>query len=258
MRPVNLLPAELRSRAAGEGDPRVAYGVVGGLGLALALVLLAVFYSNRATTLNDEAAALRAEAQRQQVTVKPVQSFNDFADVTQKRTLLVGGLAASRFPWDTALENLSKSMPEDITLDLIKTQTGTGTSTGTGASANANTASMDLAGCASHWIGISRFMVRMRDMPGVKEVVIDSSNSNDSSSQSGDSSSGGGTSADEKRKKNCGLAPLTFSLKVFYQRQLVDLVGLPKIDSASAGGATGSTGATPAPASASTSPGTGG
>lgn len=254
MRPVNLLPAELRSRGAGEGDPRVAYGVVGGLGLLLVMVLVAVFYSNKATTLRDEAAVLRAEAQRQQATVKPVQSFNDFADVTYKRTLLVGGLAKSRFPWDTALENLSKSMPEDITLDTIKTQTSAGDTE------NANAASMDLDGCAAGWIGISRFMVRMRTMPGVKEVKVANSDSSESSDQSSDSSSGDGggdAEADAKRKENCGLAPLTFGIKVVYDQQKVDLVGLPKIDSGAAG-ATGATGATPTPASASTTPGSGG
>lgn len=253
MRPVNLLPANLRARAAGEGDPRIAYGVVGGLGLLLVMVLVAVFYSNQATTLRDEAAALQAEALRQQSTVKPVQSFNDFADVVRKRTLLVGGLAESRFPWDMALENLSKSMPDDITLDSIETETGSGDS------ANANAASMDLKGCASHWIGVSRFMVRMRTMPGVKEVKVD--NTNDSSSQSGDSSSdsgGGSATADAKRKKNCGLAPLSFALKLIYEQQKVDLVGLPKIDGGAGDGATGSTGVAPAPASASTSPGSGG
>ena len=167
MRPVNLLPPELRARAAGEGDPRVAYGVLGGLGLLLVMVLVAVMYSNQATTLQDEAAALRAEAQRRQANVKPVQSFNDFADVVHKRTLLVGGLAASRFPWDSALYNLSRSMPEDVTLDEISATTAAG-STETG---QANASTMELGGCASSWVGYSRFLVRMRNLPGVNEVI---------------------------------------------------------------------------------------
>lgn len=252
MRPVNLLPSDLRSRAAGEGDPRVAYGIVGGLGLLLVMVLLAVFYSNQATTLGDEAAALQAEAQRQQTTVKPVQSFNDFADVVHKRTLLVGGLAESRFPWDTALKNLSKSMPEDVTLDSINAATGGGTAD------NANAATMSLKGCVASWVGLSRFTVRMRNMPGVKEVTGDTSTSDEGvNTSSGGSGSSGSAAADARRKKNCGLAPITFGVQVIYDPQKVDLVGLPKIDGAAAG-ASGATGAVPAPASSTTPAGTGG
>ncbi|MBI4897163.1 MAG: hypothetical protein HY827_02215 [Actinobacteria bacterium] len=256
MRPVNLLPEELRSRAAGEGDPRVAYGVVGGLGLLLVMVLLAIFQSNKATRLQDETAALQAEATRYQSQAKPVQSFNDFADVVQKRTLLVGGLSESRFPWDSAMRNLSRSMPEDVTLDKIDATTA-GTAEGT---ENANAAAMDLTGCASSWVGLSRFMVRMRNMPGVKDVTgsqSDNSGSDNSGSDSGGSDSGSGGDNPE-RIANCGIAPVKFTLKVVYEPQLVNLVDLPKVSSAQAAGAPGATAGTPAPASATTSTGAGG
>lgn len=250
MRPVNLLPPELRARTAGEGDPKVAYGVLAGLGVLLLMVLLAVYYSNKATTLNDQATALRAEAQRHQANAKPVQSFNDFADDVHKRTLLVGGLAASRFPWDAALKNLANSMPEDVTLDDISAIT----STTVAGSDTANYATMDLKGCASSWVGMSRFMVRMRTLPGVKDVTAsDSNNDNDSSSDSNDSS---GTTGSAGRNDNCGLLPVKFGLKVIFEPQKVDLVGLPSIGSGGGGGgATGATGATATPASA---PATGG
>ncbi len=252
MRPVNLLPEDLRSRAAGEGDPRVAYGVVGGLGLLLVMVLLAVFQSNKATRLQDETAALQAEATRYQSQAKPVQSFNDFADVVQKRTLLVGGLSESRFPWDSAMRNLSRSMPEDVTLDKIDATTA-GTAEG---AENANAAAMDLTGCASSWVGLSRFMVRMRNMPGVKDVTgsqSDNSGSDDGGGDSGESSDEGGSStSDAERRVNCGITPVKFTLKVVYEPQLVDLVDLPKVSSGQAAGATGATAGTPAPASATT------
>lgn len=249
MRAVNLLPDELRSRAAGEGDPRVAYGVVGGLGVLLLMVLLAIFYSNKATTLRDEANALQAQATRYQPKAQAVQPFNDFASVVQKRTLLVGGLAESRFPWDAALRNLARSMPEDVTLDTINTATS-GSAEGAD---NANAATMEMKGCASNWIGMSRFMVRMRNLPGVKDVV--GTDANSGASTDTNSTGGGQASGKINRTKNCGLQPVTFGVKVIFELQLVDLVDLPKIDSASAGGATGATGtlpATPAPASSTT------
>lgn len=246
MRPVNLLPPELRARTAGEGDPKVAYGVLAGLGMLLLMVLGAVYYSNKATTANDEAAALRAKAQRLQASVKPVQSFNDFADVVHKRTLLVGGLAESRFPWDTALKNLANSMPEDVTLDDITATTST---TAEGAE-NANAATMDLKGCTASWVGMSRFMVRMRNLPGVKDVVASDSNNNSEDSGEGGDSSGSTESAG--RSENCGLLPVKFGMKVIFEPQKVDLVGLPSAGGGGGGtgGAAGSTGATATPASA--------
>lgn len=244
MRPVNLLPPELRARTAGEGDPKVAYGVLAGLGVLLLMVLAAVYYSNKATTLNDEAAVLRAEAQRRQASVKPVESFNDFADVVHKRTLLVGGLAESRFPWDAALKNLSNSMPEDVTLDDITATTST-TAEGT---ENANSATLDLKGCTASWVGMSRFMVRMRNLPGVKDVVASDSNNN-SGEESGDNGDSSGSTESSGRSENCGLLPVKFGMKVIFEPQTVDLVGLPSVGGGG-GGATGATGATATPASA--------
>lgn len=260
MRAVNLVPPELRAKVPGDGDPRVAYGVFGGLVVLLLMVLIAVSYSNKATTLNDEAAALRAQATRHQTKAKPVQAFNDFAGVAESRTLLVGGLAASRFPWDKAMFNLSETLPPDVTLDTIKATTadaaaaGANQATGAAAVASTTVASLELAGCTSGWIGYSRFTVWLKNMPGVADVRSSQSNNNGAVDDKP-------TDANAKRSQNCGPSPLKFTVKVYYAPRQVDLVGLPKVDSgAAAGGASGATGAAPgatapttgAPAAAST------
>jgi Tfp pilus assembly protein PilN len=222
------------------------------------MVLIAVSYSNKATTLNDEAAALRDQASRHQTTAKPVQAFNDFAGVAKSRTLLVGGLAASRFPWDTALFNLSETLPSDVTLDTINATTAdtqavaANQSSGAAAVASTTVASLNLAGCTSGWIGYSRFTVWLKNMPGVASVK--SAQSNNGGAVSDDASD-----PNAKRASNCGPSPLKFTVKVYYEPREVDLVGLPKIDSGAAG-ASGATGAAPgatapttgAPAAAST------
>lgn len=254
MRAVNLLPPELRARTAGEGDPRVAYGIIGGLALLLVMVIVAVMYSNKATTLTDQATAVQAKADRARAqTVRPVQSYNDFAGVAQSRTLLVGGLAASRFPWGNALYNLSRSLPEDVTLNDINAVTAdkavaaTNQASGATAVSSAALPSLTLTGCTSGWIGYSRLMVWLKEMPGVSGV-----NSTQSTS-SGVAETEGGTEA-SKRTQNCGPAPLQFSLVVSFEEREVNLIGLPKIESATpaAAGATGATGGTPAPAAQTT------
>ena len=248
MKAVNLIPPELRSRVPGEGDPRIAYGVFGGLVLLLIMVVLSVTYSNKVTTINDQTAQLQAEAQRHQVKAKPVQSFNDFAGVAQSRTLLVGGLAASRFPWGKAMYNLSRSLPSDVTLTSMNALTAdqdiTAANQDTGAAAVQSTTvpTLELQGCTSSWIGYSRLQVWLKGMPGVKDV-------RSTQSTVGTASAVSGNDAAAKRTLNCGPATLTFTAKIYYQAREVNLVGLPKVSADSgASGTSGATGAAPAPA----------
>lgn len=253
MRPVNLLPDELRARAAGEGDPRMAYSIVAGLAVLLAMVVLAILQSNKATTLQDQAEAIRAEANQVRSRTRPAQSFNDFADVVNKRTLLVGGLAKSRFPWDTVLHDLSRSMPEDVTLDSIDAQT-VGSVEG---EENTEAATMELEGCTASWVGLSRFLVRARNLPGVRDVTVSDGNGDSESDDgsSADDASGSKKIDDSERKKNCGAGPVQFSIKVIYSQRVLDLVDLPKAGGAPAASADGA----PAPAASTTpTPATGG
>jgi hypothetical protein len=219
----------------------------------LIMVLVAVNYSNKITTLNDQTAAIQAQAQRHQTKAAPVQAFNDFAGVAASRTLLVGGLAASRFPWGTALFNLSESLPADTTIDTLKAVTAdtaaaaANQSTGAAGVSSTAVATLELAGCTSSWISYSRLIVWLKNMPGVADVT---------SSQSTDAGPiDQGTDAASKRTQNCGPSPLKFTSKVIYEPREVNLIGLPKLSAPADGGASGATGAAPAagaPAAATT------
>lgn len=227
MRAVNLIPEELRPRVPGDGDPRVAYGVLGVLAVLLVMVLVAIHYSNELKTIEDQTAAITAEAQSHRTRVAAVATTPDqvAADV-KTRTLLVGGLAKTRFPWGDALYDLSRAIPEDTTLNDINVRSG-------GASAgDTSGSSMSLTGCTSSWVGYSRFMTWLKTMPGVEKV--------DSTSSAVSSASGSDTGVD--RTRNCGPAPLSFALEVTYSQRTIDLLGLPKPEA----GASGATGAAPA------------
>lgn len=242
MRAVNLIPEELRPRIPGDGDPRIAYGVLGGLAIMLVMVLVAISYSNKLKTIEDQTAAINAEAQSHRTKVAAVATTPDqvAADV-KTRTLLVGGLAKTRFPWGDALYDLSRAIPSDTTLNDINVRSGT---TG-GADAATSGSTMSLTGCTSSWVGYSRFMTWLKTMPGVAKVES-------SSSAVGTAAASGDGTVD--RTKNCGPAPLTFGLDVTYMPRTIDLLGLPKPD-AGAAGASGATGAAPAagtPAAATT------
>lgn len=241
MRAVNLIPEELRPRVPGDGDPRIAYGVLGGLAVLLVMVLLAISYSNKLHTIEDQTAAIQAETQTHRSKAATFATSPDqLASDVKNRTLLVGGLAKARFPWGEALGDLSRSIPADTTLDNITASSGTGGSS-SGGSSGPSPSTLALTGCTAGWVSYSRFMTWLKLLPGVAKVE---------SSASAVAMATQGEDKDSQRKKNCGPAPLTFSLTVTYRPRTLDLIGLPKPD----GGSSGATGAAPAgvPAASST------
>ena len=255
MRAVNLIPPEFRPRVAGEGDPRIAYGVVGGLGLLFVMVLLSIMQSNKLQTIEDETAAINAQVQQKQLVASAFAVPPDqIGGEVKKRSLLVGGLASLRFPWGSALYNLSESLPDDVTLTTINATSVSDAAPATtpGAAPTGSHAGLTLEGCTSGWMGYSRFINWLETMPGVESVKSNNSSIEAAAGGSADAADGEGIS-DSERIKNCGPAPLKFGLSVSYDERQVDLVGLPKPDG-SAEGASGATGAvpsaTPAPAAA--------
>lgn len=263
MRPVNLIPPELRPRVPGDGDPRIAYGILGGLAVLLLMVIVSISYSNKAKTLNDEAASLRAEATKRQavVAVSP-KNTEDVGELIRRRTLLVGGLAAARFPWDDSMGDLSRSIPPDVTLDAIDATSAVADAGAAADAASAEASSksgptLALEGCASGWVGYSRLLTWLRQMPGVEDV--NSVTSQLTPRQQADTGVDGEKAID--RTGNCGPAPLNFSLKVIYSQKKVDLLGLPRptaTQQAASGGAGGAAAPDAAASTTAAQTGTGG
>lgn len=236
MRAVNLIPEELRPRVPGDGDPRLAYGVLGGLAVLLVMVLLTISYSNKLQTIEDQTAAIQVEtATHRNAVASTVTTPDQLQSEVKSRTLLVGGLAKTRFPWGDALYDLSRAIPEDTTLNAINVQSSAGAAAA-GASASGGGATMTLTGCTSSWVGYSRFMTWLKTMPGVEKVK---------SNSSAVASAAESTESGANRTENCGPAPLSFALDVNYKQRTIDLLGLPKPDGAGAG-PSGATGAVPA------------
>ncbi len=258
MRPVNLLPPELRPRIPGEGDPRVAWAVLGVLGAILLVVIVSISLSNRAKTINDEATALRAEAERKQaaVSVIPTRS-DDLSETIRQRTLLVGGLASVRFPWNVAMRDLSKTLPDDVTIDSMLAISATASDAAAPVAGQPQQMQpmMTLSGCTSGWVGYARFLTWLRQMPGVERVrsVSSALGTIVTETEGGEGEGSSDQVDDNERKNNCGPEPLTFSLNVSYRPKTADLKGLPKPEAQPAG----ATGATTTPAAAGATSGTG-
>lgn len=263
MRPVNLLPPELRPRTPGQGDQRIAWGILGVLAVILLVVIASISMSNRAKTLQDEATAMRAEAERKQAAVAliPVRG-DDLSETVRQRTLLVGGLSNMRFPWNVALRDLSKTMPKDVTFNTITATSATAADTGGNVAPAGGVPQlqpqMTIAGCTSGWVGYARFLTWLRQMPGVSNVRSVSSALGAVVSESPDAEESEETDTidDVERRENCQPQPLDFTLNVSYRPKTADLTGLPRPEATPTAGATGAT-TTPAAAGAAT-PGAGG
>lgn len=249
MRAVNLIPEELRPKVPGDGDPRIAFGALGALFVLFLMVVISISYSNKLKTIEDQTAAIQAEVQTHKsntaaVTITPDKVGGEI----KNRTLLVGGLAQLRFPWGDALYDLTRSLPEDTTLNSISAHSPTGDGAAAGAAADAPAgATMDLVGCTSGWIGYSRFMTWLKTMPGVSSVTSNSSTLSPPKQTNEET-------ALNRRSQNCGATALEFTLQVAYAPRSVDLVGLPRPEGGSAAGATGGTGATTGVPAAATAP----
>jgi hypothetical protein len=245
----------MRPRVAGTGDPRIAWGVLGGLAILLLMVLVTISYSNSAKTLADETVAIQAEADQKKAKIAAVPvSVDTVGEEVVSRTLLVGGLAQVRFPWDDAMHDLSESIPSDVTLETMSGASSGTSTTNPDGSVTPPSPTLMLGGCASGWVGYSRFLTWLRQVPGVASVKSNTSTVGTAAGSQGDS--GADTSS---RTENCGPAPLNFNLTMSYRARSADLVGLPKPATVTPAGATGAAGTPPAVApAAATTPGAGG
>src|SRR3712207_4170819 len=155
MRAVNLLPPDLRTatrRAKGTGAP--AADAPGGPGpfvvlgaLAMCVVALAG-YVLAGNVVKDREAELAAVTQAHEVAAKEAAALKPYADFQSLATRRVEGvraLASTRFPWHRALDDLSRAMPSEVTLQSLNGSVAGGS--GAPATGSAAAPTIALTGC---------------------------------------------------------------------------------------------------------------
>jgi Tfp pilus assembly protein PilN len=183
MRAVNLLPPDLRSGPKGPA-PAVSTGVENsGAGafvvlgvLAFAVVALAA-YVLAGNTVKDRkaelaAATAKSAAVSQQVTA--LQPYADFEAVANARVQTVTDLANSRFDWEQALRDLSRAVPQDVTIAAFKGDLGVSNSGGSIRGAITAPA-ITLTGCTYSQTKVATLMARLRNIDGVTRVSLSKS-----------------------------------------------------------------------------------
>jgi Tfp pilus assembly protein PilN len=175
VRPVNLLPQDQR-RPAGEGAGKGAYIVCGVLALMLAMVAAYVLSANNVTEHENQAAAVRAEADRLEAAVAAQANYTDFADIAQQRLTSVAGVAATRFDWERLMREVSRVMPEGSWLQATDASvTGDPNSTTvapTGAVAAPAGPYASFVGCTPDQSDVAQIMVRLRQLHRVEDVKL--------------------------------------------------------------------------------------
>lgn len=195
MRPVNLLPANLRPRerkATGNGG----YIVLGVLAALLVATALYVVTANQVTTRQAETQELKAETQAAQQRAGALAPFGAFQAVKAIRTASVTALAAGRLDWERMSRELARLLPAGVWLtELDATATGEAASSSGGSSSASSSSSgsaaggaagqagpsLNLIGCAPSQEAVAETMVRLRRLHQAADVTLESSEREESS-----------------------------------------------------------------------------
>jgi Tfp pilus assembly protein PilN len=183
MRAVNLLPPDLRSGPNGpapavptgvENSGAGAFVVLGVLAFAVVALAAYVLAGNTVKDRKAELAAATAKSAAVSQQVTALQPYADFEAVANARVQTVTDLANSRFDWEQALRDLSRAVPQDVTIASFKGDLGVSNSGGSIRGAITAPA-ITLTGCTYSQTKVATLMARLRNIDGVTRVSLSKS-----------------------------------------------------------------------------------
>jgi Tfp pilus assembly protein PilN len=260
MKPVNLLPPELRGNAprkAVSGVTSPAEPAAGGAGPYMVLVALGVAviamagYVLAGNSVKDRKAEL-AEVKAQQVAassrVAALKPYADFQTLAVSRVATVQALAGSRFDWEQVLRDLSRALPSNVHLTGLSGSVGTDTGAGGQIRSAITAPAISLQGCTKTHSDVARLMSSLRTVRGVTRVSLAKS---DKESNGGTAAPAAGVDGGTPAQTCPKGAPPSFDLVVFFERSTAVPTNGPVAPGAVPTGTTGPTGpagaAAPAP-----------
>ncbi|MGN6256642.1 MAG: PilN domain-containing protein [Solirubrobacterales bacterium] len=202
MRPVNLLPPELRQGArAPMRTGAIPYILVGGLVALLAGVALLVTTGNQVSERKGELTQLKQEDAAATQEAKRLVAYTQFQAMHEARLQTISSLADSRFDWERVMRELALVLPHDVWLtELNASASGEGeTGGGSGGSSlrgSITGPALELEGCATGQEAVAGFVTALKDIDGVTRVGVESSElpqQEEGAGSSEEGSEGGGT-----------------------------------------------------------------
>lgn len=197
MRPVNLIPPELRrgDHAPLRTGPLV-YIVLGALALVLVGVTMLVLTNNtisdrktEVTQLHHEDAAAKAKAER-------LAAYTQFQAMSEQRLVTVQSLANSRFDWERVMRELALILPKNVWLTDLSAAAiqgeGGEAGGGGGLTGSVHGPSLELSGCTTSQDAVAGFVTALKDIDGVTRVGLESSVTGEASGGAGTEGGGSG------------------------------------------------------------------
>jgi Tfp pilus assembly protein PilN len=186
MKAVNLLPSDLRGApktaaaiTARQDAPRGpgAFIVLGALAFGVLALAGYVLTSNSIKDRQADLAQLQAAQKQAEARVAALKPYAEFDQLAKGRVATLKDLASRRFDWDQTLRDLSRALPEDVTIKNLNGSLGGAKSTPGAASGQdaTTTPSITLTGCTRNQKSVARLMARLATVNGVTRVHLASS-----------------------------------------------------------------------------------
>lgn len=185
MKAVNLLPPDTRGASQSSAELAVGQEAKGGAGAFVVLGVLAaavagvtgvVLTDNTIKQRNADLERVTQEQALLQAQVAKLKPFADFDAAAKARVQTVRDLAGSRFDWEQALRDLSRAIPQDVSLKQLSGDISTEAGGQGGPLRSAISApAIAIQGCAPGQTQVARLMARLRDIDGVTRVSLSKS-----------------------------------------------------------------------------------
>jgi Tfp pilus assembly protein PilN len=208
MRPVNLLPDDLRPRQVSGALKGSSYAVVGVLTGLFVMALVFVLSANSVNSKKTEIAEVTQETQEAEARAAALASYEQFARIKETRVASVSQLASQRFDWERMMREIALVLPEGTSLSELTASTPGATpaaSAGAAAPAPAPTdpaataaaggPTLQLKGCAEDQPDVATLMVRLRGLYRAEEVELTESTAQTAETGAGPAVSEGTTGA---------------------------------------------------------------
>jgi Tfp pilus assembly protein PilN len=182
MRPVNLLPPELRQGAhAPMRTGAIPYVIIGALVAVLAGVALLVISGNQIDERKAEVTQLKREDAAAAGEAKRLAAYTQFQALHEQRVATITSLADSRFDWERVMRELALILPHDVWLTELNASASSDGATGEGGGGSGNLRpsvpgpALALAGCATGQESVAGFVTALKDIDGVTRVGVETS-----------------------------------------------------------------------------------
>lgn len=192
MRPINLVPGEAGRRRRTRHSTGVAPFIVLGVLAAIALAsVVSVVLGNQVSSKKQQIVELTKQTRVAELAASRLERYGKFATLKQIRLTGLTTVAEARFPWGRVLGDVAKSMPKDAWLIEVvgkaSPEAKTGEKTGGQASTSGSNSAgggeeievpgptLKLTGCTYRQTHLARMMSRLRNVHGVAQVLLSSS-----------------------------------------------------------------------------------